>query len=146
MPVADIVSATVQMNVDQALAVHVEQEIALAVIDYEIDADVLPELGLARIPEGLRLFEELVLARAHAVPPGREWEKAPKPVPLFSPCGRRCLRSRRMRGARRAASMVAESAVTAARPSSRTGGMRLSPLPLIRPFGPPSPTRGGGRA
>ena len=48
---AEIVSSAVEMDVDQSAAVHVVKEVALAPIDHQIDAHILPRLGLPRVPE-----------------------------------------------------------------------------------------------
>ena len=48
---AQIVSSAIEMYVDQSPAVHVVKEIALASINHEVDAHILPRLGLPRVPE-----------------------------------------------------------------------------------------------
>ena len=48
---AEIVSSAVEMDVDQAAAVHVVKEVTLTPIDHQIDAHILPGLGLPRVPE-----------------------------------------------------------------------------------------------
>src|SRR5690606_9796794 len=65
MTVAEVVGAAVQVQVEQAPPVHVVQVVALAAVDHEVDAHVLPVLGLARVPEYLGAFQELLLAHAH---------------------------------------------------------------------------------
>ena len=45
---AEIIGAAVQVQVNQAAARHVMKEIALAPVDDEVDAGLLPELGLVR--------------------------------------------------------------------------------------------------
>ena len=59
--VAEVVRAAVEVQVDQAAAGHVPEEVALAPVDHEIDAGVLPEVGLVRVPELPRAVEEVVL-------------------------------------------------------------------------------------
>ena len=61
--VAEVVRAAVEVDVDQPLARHVVEEVALAPVDDERDAGVHPELGLAGVPELLALREHLGLAR-----------------------------------------------------------------------------------
>ena len=61
--VAEVVGAAVQVDVDQTAAVEVVEAIAFTAIDHQIDAGVLPELRLVRVPEGLRRFEEFELRR-----------------------------------------------------------------------------------
>ncbi len=72
MAMADIVGAAVQVHVDQAATVHVEEQVAFAPVNDEIDLLVLPELGLVRIPELLRFLDEFLFSpgSAHAVPSG----------------------------------------------------------------------------
>jgi hypothetical protein len=60
----EIVGAAVEMHVDQPAAIHIEEQVALAAVDHQIDAHVLPGLGLARVPEGLRLLDEFLLLGA----------------------------------------------------------------------------------
>ena len=62
--VAQIVDAAVEMDVDQALSVHVVEEVAFAAVDDQIDPHVLPGLGFAGIPPGLRLVENRLLCGA----------------------------------------------------------------------------------
>ena len=67
--VAEIVGAAVEVNVDEAGAIKVVKAIAFPAIDHQIDAGVLPELRLVRVPEGFRRFEKFELRLAHATPP-----------------------------------------------------------------------------
>ncbi len=68
--VPEVIGAAVEMNVDQTLAVHVVEAIALAAVDDQVDPRLLPELGLVRIPEGLRGLEHLKLGFTHGNSPG----------------------------------------------------------------------------
>jgi len=49
--VTQIVGTAVQMQINQAMAVHVVQVIPFTPIYHQIDPHVLPVLGLARVPE-----------------------------------------------------------------------------------------------
>ena len=68
IPVAEIVGAAVEVDVDQPAPVHVIEQIALAAVDHEIDALVLPELGLVGVPELFRALQELLLLDAQGTP------------------------------------------------------------------------------
>jgi hypothetical protein len=59
--VAEVVRPAVEVQVDQAPAAHVPEEVALAAVDDEVDARVLPEAGLVRVPELLGPAEEVRL-------------------------------------------------------------------------------------
>ena len=63
--VPEVVGAAVQVDVDEAAPVHVVEAVALAPVDHQVDARVLPELRLVRVPPGLRRFEELELRFTH---------------------------------------------------------------------------------
>jgi hypothetical protein len=62
MAMPEIEGAAVEMQVDQPLAGHVVDEIALAPADHDVDAEILPGLRLPGIPISLRPLEELFLA------------------------------------------------------------------------------------
>ena len=66
---AEVVRAAVEVQVDQPPARHVPEQVALAAVDHEVDAGVLPEPRLVRVPELLRAAEEvrLGLEREEAV-------------------------------------------------------------------------------
>ena len=51
MPVAKIVGATIEVQVNQALAIHVIKVITFAPVNDKVDPHILPVLGFARIPE-----------------------------------------------------------------------------------------------
>src|SRR5215208_5460704 len=59
--VTEVVRAAVEVQVDQPPARHVPEAVALAAVDHEIDAGVLPELRLVRVPELLGAAEEIRL-------------------------------------------------------------------------------------
>ena len=59
--VAEVVRAAVEVQVDQPPARHVPEQVALAAVDHEVDAGVLPEPRLVRVPELLRAPEEVLL-------------------------------------------------------------------------------------
>src|SRR5690348_4546346 len=84
MAMADVVGAAIEVNVDQAAAVHVIEEVVLPPVDHQVDADILPELGLARVPEVLGLLDELLLGGAllglgHRRHLSRIWSSRPRP-------------------------------------------------------------------
>src|SRR4051812_11382887 len=58
---AEVVRAAVEMQVDQPAAGHVPEDVALAAVDHQVDAGVLPELRLVRVPELPGATEEVVL-------------------------------------------------------------------------------------
>src|SRR4051812_7609598 len=58
---AEIVRAAVQVQVDQPAACHVPEHVAFAAVDHQVDAGVLPELRLVRVPELPGPTEEVVL-------------------------------------------------------------------------------------
>src|SRR5215210_3479056 len=58
---AEVVRPAVEVQVDQPTAGHVPEQVALAAIDDEVDARVLPEPGLVRVPELLGAAEEIRL-------------------------------------------------------------------------------------
>ncbi|CAB4955795.1 unannotated protein [freshwater metagenome] len=59
--VPETVGAPVEVHVDQALSRHVVEEVLLAPVDDQRHPGVTPELGLARVPVLLGLFEHLFL-------------------------------------------------------------------------------------
>ena len=59
--VAEIVGAAIEVEVDQPAPAHIVEAVALAPIDDEVDAGLLPELGLVRIPVADGLVEQLLL-------------------------------------------------------------------------------------
>ena len=59
----EVVGAAVEVDVDQALALDVVDEVALAPVDDQRDAGVDPELGLARVPVLPGPVEHLGLGR-----------------------------------------------------------------------------------
>jgi hypothetical protein len=58
---AEVVRAAVEVQVDQPAAGHVPEEVALPPVDHEVDAGVLPEPRLVRVPELLGAAEEVRL-------------------------------------------------------------------------------------
>ncbi len=63
--VAKAVGSPVDVDVDQAPAVHVVEVIALAPVDHQVDAGALPFQRLARIPILDGAGNEIVLGFAH---------------------------------------------------------------------------------
>ena len=57
---AEVVRTAVEMHVDQPSAGHVPEVVALAAIDHEVDASVLPEVGLVGIPERTRALQHVL--------------------------------------------------------------------------------------
>ena len=64
---SESVGAAVDVNVDQAAAIHVIEVVALAAVDDEIDAGALPLQRLAGIPILDGAGDEVVLGLAHGV-------------------------------------------------------------------------------
>src|SRR5436305_14359182 len=61
MAMAEIIGAAIEMQIDQAAARHVMEEIAVAPVDHQIDARLLPELRLVGIPIANGGIEEILL-------------------------------------------------------------------------------------
>src|SRR3954466_11396536 len=66
---AEVVRAAVEVQVDQPAAGHVPEDVALAPVDHQVDAGVLPELRLLGVPElpGAAQEVRLGLEREEAV-------------------------------------------------------------------------------
>src|SRR5829696_3754602 len=58
---AEIVGAAVEVQVDQPAAGHVPEHVSVTAVDDEVDAGVLPEARLVRVPELLGAAEEIRL-------------------------------------------------------------------------------------
>ena len=65
--VSEAIGAAVDVDVDQAAAVHVKEVVTLAAVDYEVDAGALPLERLAGIPVLNGTGDEVVLSLAHRV-------------------------------------------------------------------------------
>ena len=79
--VPQVVGAAVQVQVDESPAGHVPEEVALAPVDDEVDAGVLPEVGLVRVPELPRPLEEVVFRLVREEPVVVHGADAPYLIP-----------------------------------------------------------------
>ncbi len=61
--VAQIISAAIQMQINQPPAIHIINEIALAFVDDQINASLGPEFGFLGIPIFDRFLDHLRLGR-----------------------------------------------------------------------------------